>query len=123
VLTLSTSGEGANSLLLRLHLSTHQSLLHCTLSPAIHFNGSNGTAYTGPSKVQNKKELSTLHSLTSWNPPRGNVLERVGIIYIFCKFTQECQKTWIHSARVTKESPKLAENVMMNTFTSQELQY
>ncbi len=40
MLTLSTSGEGANSPLLRLHLSTHQSLLHCTLSPAIHFNGS-----------------------------------------------------------------------------------
>ncbi len=45
MLTLSTSGEGANSLLLRLHFSPHQSLLHCTLSPAIHFNGSNGTAY------------------------------------------------------------------------------
>jgi hypothetical protein len=59
VLTLSTSGEGANSLPLRLHLSTHQSLLRCTLSPAINFNGSNGTAYTGPSKVQNKdKDLA-----------------------------------------------------------------
>jgi hypothetical protein len=53
VLTLSTSGEGANSLLLTLHLPTHQSLLHCTLSPAIHFNGSDGTAYTRASKVQN----------------------------------------------------------------------
>jgi hypothetical protein len=50
---LSTSGEGANSLLLRLHFSSHQSLLYCTLSPAIHFNGSNGTAYTRPSEVQN----------------------------------------------------------------------
>jgi hypothetical protein len=57
VLTLSTSGEGANSLLLRLHLSTHQSLLHCTLSQAIHFNGSDGTAYTRPSKVQNINAL------------------------------------------------------------------
>jgi hypothetical protein len=53
VLTLSTSGEGAKSLLRRVHLSTHQSLLHCTLSLAIHFNGSNGTAYTRPSKIQN----------------------------------------------------------------------
>jgi hypothetical protein len=33
--------------------TTHQSFLYCTLSPAIHFNGSNGTAYTRPSKVQN----------------------------------------------------------------------
>ncbi len=40
--------RGANpcsSWVLRVHISTHQSLLHCTLSPAIHFNGSNGTAY------------------------------------------------------------------------------
>jgi hypothetical protein len=57
VLTLSTPGEGANSLLLRLHLSTHQSLLHCTLSPAIHFNGSNGTAYTRASKVRNRSTV------------------------------------------------------------------
>jgi hypothetical protein len=33
--------------------TTHQSFLYCTLSPAIHFNGSNGTAYTRHSKVQN----------------------------------------------------------------------
>jgi hypothetical protein len=34
--------------------TTHQSFLCCTLSPAIHFNGSNGTDYTRPSKVQHK---------------------------------------------------------------------
>jgi hypothetical protein len=33
--------------------TTHQSLLHCTLNLAIHFNGSNGTAYTRPAIVQN----------------------------------------------------------------------
>jgi hypothetical protein len=41
--------RGANpcsSWVLRVHISTHQSLLYCTLNPAIHFNGSNGTAYT-----------------------------------------------------------------------------
>jgi hypothetical protein len=51
------SGGGANpcsSWALRVHISTHQSLLHCTLSPVIHFNGSNGTAYTRPSKVQHR---------------------------------------------------------------------
>jgi hypothetical protein len=49
-------GGGANpcsSWVLRVLLSTHQSLLHCALSLAIHFNGLNGTAYTRPSKVQN----------------------------------------------------------------------
>ncbi len=55
MLTLSTSGEGAKSLLLRVHLSTHQFLLHCTLNLAIHFNGSNGTAYARPSKVHYNK--------------------------------------------------------------------
>ncbi len=30
----------------QVNFSTHQSLLHCTVSSAIHFNGSNGTAYT-----------------------------------------------------------------------------
>jgi hypothetical protein len=42
------SGGGANSCsswVLRVHISTHQSLLYCTLNPAIHFNGSNVTAY------------------------------------------------------------------------------
>ncbi len=38
--------------------TTHQSFLCCTLSPAIHFNGSNGTAYTRPSKVHNKSPLN-----------------------------------------------------------------
>jgi hypothetical protein len=49
--------RGANpcsSWVLRVHFSTHQSLLYCTLSPAIHFNGANGTAYARPSKVQDK---------------------------------------------------------------------
>jgi hypothetical protein len=56
VLTLSTSGEGANSLLLRLHFSPHQSLLHCTLSPAIHFNGSNGIAYNRASNSPKQEQ-------------------------------------------------------------------
>jgi hypothetical protein len=50
-------GGGAKSLLLLGYTgyisTTHQSLLHCTLSLAIHFNGSNGTGYTRPSIVQN----------------------------------------------------------------------
>jgi hypothetical protein len=29
----------------------HQSFLYCTLTLAIHFNGSNGTAYARPSMV------------------------------------------------------------------------
>jgi hypothetical protein len=49
--------KGGKSLLLLGHpgyISTiHQSLLHSTLSPTVHFNGSNGTAYTRPSMVQN----------------------------------------------------------------------
>ncbi len=36
--------------------TTHQSFLCCTLTPAIHFNGSNGTAYTRPSKVQHSSQ-------------------------------------------------------------------
>ncbi len=43
--------------------ATHQSLLHCTLSPAIHFNGSNGTTYTRPSKVQNTNLPSSIFSI------------------------------------------------------------
>ncbi len=43
--------------------TTHQSFLYCTLSPAIHFNGSNGTAYTRPSKVQNTTYLSEVSGL------------------------------------------------------------
>jgi hypothetical protein len=62
VLTLSTSGwRGAESLLLLGHpgyiSTTHQSFLHSTLSPTVHFNGSNGTAYTRPSMVQNTKYI------------------------------------------------------------------
>jgi hypothetical protein len=53
VLTLSTSGEGANSLLLRLHFCYTPVPLTLYINLAIHFNGSNGTAYTRPSKVQN----------------------------------------------------------------------
>jgi hypothetical protein len=53
VLTLSTSGEGPNPCSSGHISTTHQSLLHCTLSLAIHFNGSNGIAYTRLSKVQN----------------------------------------------------------------------
>jgi hypothetical protein len=49
--------KGAKSLLLLGHpgyiSTTHQSLLHSTLSPTIHFNGSNGTAYTRSSMVRN----------------------------------------------------------------------
>jgi hypothetical protein len=37
----------------RVHLYYTISLLHITLSSAAHFNGSNGTAYTRPSIVQN----------------------------------------------------------------------
>ncbi len=46
--------RGANrcsSWVLRVHISAHQSPLHCTLSPAIHFNGSNGTAYNRASNI------------------------------------------------------------------------
>jgi hypothetical protein len=52
VLALSTSGEGANSLLLRLHFSPHQSLLHCTLTQLYILMDRNGTAYNGTSSVQ-----------------------------------------------------------------------
>jgi hypothetical protein len=68
VLTLSTSGEGANSLLLRLHFSPHQSLLHSTLSPAIHFNGSNGTAYNRASNGP-KHYLWETYSIEFEAPP------------------------------------------------------
>ncbi len=47
-------GEGGQSLLPLGSQGTylsHQSLLHCTLSPAIHFNGSNGTAYNRASNA------------------------------------------------------------------------
>ncbi len=37
----------------RVHLHYTISLQHNTLSPTVHFNGSNGTAYTRPSMVQN----------------------------------------------------------------------
>jgi hypothetical protein len=40
----------------RVHLHYTIFLLHNTLSPAVHLNGSNGTAYTRPSMVQNKKK-------------------------------------------------------------------
>jgi hypothetical protein len=33
----------------------HNFPLYNALSPTVHFNGSNGTAYTRPSKVQNKR--------------------------------------------------------------------
>jgi hypothetical protein len=50
-------GGGAKSLLLLGHTgyisTTHQSLLRSTLSTTVHFNGSNGTAYTRPSMVRN----------------------------------------------------------------------
>jgi hypothetical protein len=39
----------------RVHLHYTISLLHSTLSPTVHFNGSNGTAYTRPSMVRNSK--------------------------------------------------------------------
>jgi hypothetical protein len=42
-------GGGANPCSSWVHISTHQSFLHCTLNPAIHFNGSTGTAYNGAS--------------------------------------------------------------------------
>jgi hypothetical protein len=53
--------EGAKSLLPLSNIgyisTTHQSLLHSTLSPTVHFNGSDGTAYTRPSMVQNNKDI------------------------------------------------------------------
>jgi hypothetical protein len=39
----------------RVHLPCTIFLLHNTLSPTVHFNGLNGTAYTRPSMVQNRK--------------------------------------------------------------------
>jgi hypothetical protein len=52
---------GARSLLLLSQTgyisTTHQSLLHSTLSIAVHFNGSNGTAYTRPSMVHNNYSI------------------------------------------------------------------
>ncbi len=65
VLTLSTSGEGPTPCSSGYISATHQSLLHCTLSLAIHFNGSNGIAYTRLSKVQNIKS----HILRRWHLP------------------------------------------------------
>ncbi len=52
-------GRGGNPCSSWVHISTHQSFLHCTLSPAIHFNGSNGTAYNrtsnSPKQLQPEK--------------------------------------------------------------------
>jgi hypothetical protein len=51
--------------------TTHQSFLCCTLSPAIHFNGSNGTAYTRPSKVQHPaQEVPIVFIFSSATPQR-----------------------------------------------------
>jgi hypothetical protein len=59
--------EGARSLL---HMgqagyisTTHQSLLHSTLSITVHFNGSNGTAYIRPLSVRYSYDLPL------WLPP------------------------------------------------------
>jgi hypothetical protein len=41
----------------RVHLPYTISLLHNTLNPTVHFNGSNGTTYTRPSMVQNSNKL------------------------------------------------------------------
>jgi hypothetical protein len=53
----------------RVHLPYTISLFHNTLNPTVHFNGSNGTAYTRPSMVQNnsnpEKQLVFLNKAVS----------------------------------------------------------
>jgi hypothetical protein len=75
--------RGANpcsSWVLRVHISTHQSLLYCTLNPAIHFNGSNGTAYNrasnGPKHLLLQKIFSKLWKTSDYWQPTSDLVQR-----------------------------------------------
>ena len=53
----SSQWGGDQSLLILVSYSHTPSFLHCTLTPAIHFNGSNGTAHNKPPRGANSTNI------------------------------------------------------------------
>jgi hypothetical protein len=74
-------GGEANPYSSWVHISTHQSFLHCTLSPAIHFNGSNGTAYNRASNGPKQYYFAQNVHFVSLHGPHSPLW--VGNVYMY----------------------------------------